>query len=140
AALGLALPVLGEILMSVAGDQLMVGGLPRVFYLPQRYPEYPEKYRLQLPYRGFKRAILSTMRHMPFGQLAPAYERVGQQGRPTLVIWGREDITVPFASHEKLLEVIPHAEFHAIDEAGHIPHYERPEVVNPILIAFFGED
>lgn len=29
-----------------------------------------------------------------------------------------------------------HVEFHAIDEAGHVPHYEQPEVVNPLLIEF----
>ena len=30
----------------------------------------------------------------------------------------------------------PLAEFHAIDGAGHIPHYERPDVVKPMLISF----
>ena len=26
--------------------------------------------------------------------------------------------------------------FHAVDDAAHIPHYERPEVVNPIVLEF----
>ncbi|NPV67613.1 MAG: alpha/beta hydrolase [Anaerolineae bacterium] len=139
-ALALFVPVLGEVLMSLAGNWLIVGGLPRDFYRPERYPEYTEKYRAQLPYKGFKRAILSTMRHMKLAGLADAYARVGQQGRRVLLIWGRQDITVPFPASQQVLAAIPQAEFHPIDEAGHIPHYERPEIVNPILVAFFGGD
>jgi pimeloyl-ACP methyl ester carboxylesterase len=26
---------------------------------------------------------------------------------------------------------------HVIEDAGHIPHYEKPEEVNPILVEFF---
>ena len=46
--------------------------------------------------------------------------------------------TVLLTAHgdEKVKQAIPHLEFHAIDEAGHVPHYERPEAVNPILTDF----
>jgi pimeloyl-ACP methyl ester carboxylesterase len=27
-------------------------------------------------------------------------------------------------------------EFHALDGAGHIPHYEEPEKVNPLIVDF----
>lgn len=37
---------------------------------------------------------------------------------------------------EKAREAIPQVELHAIDDAGHISHYERPEIVNPILLEF----
>ncbi|GAB4574769.1 MAG: alpha/beta fold hydrolase [Anaerolineae bacterium] len=133
--LALALPVLGDVLMKIAGDRLIIGGLPRDFYLLHRYPEYEARYQRQLPYRGFKRALLATMRHMNFSA-AEAYRRVGQQKRPVLLIWGEQDITVPFAQHKQVLDAIPHAEFHAIPEAGHVAHYERPEAVNPLVIAF----
>ncbi len=136
-AFALFVPLLGEALMGLAGNSLMVGGLPGDFYRPERYPEYYEKYKEQLPYKGFKRAILSTMRHLNLSSLAEAYARVGAQGRRCLLIWGRQDATVPFATSEQVRAAIPQIEFHAIDEAGHIPHYERPEAVNPILIEFF---
>lgn len=137
-AFALFLPVLGEFIMSVAGDRWIIDGLPHDFYLLHKLPEYVEKYKRQLPYRGFKRALLSTMREMDLTGVAEVYARVGAQGRPVLLIWGEHDITVPFAHHEQVLAAIPHAAFHPIPEAGHIPHYERPEVVNPILVAFFG--
>jgi pimeloyl-ACP methyl ester carboxylesterase len=35
-----------------------------------------------------------------------------------------------------LRKAIPQAEFHAIDDAAHVPFYEHPEIVNPMLIEF----
>jgi pimeloyl-ACP methyl ester carboxylesterase len=43
---------------------------------------------------------------------------------------------VPFEHSEKIRMAIPQAEFHAIDDCGHIPHFEKPEIVNPILKRF----
>ena len=87
-------------------------------------------------YKGSRRALLSTVRHGPLSDLAETYRRVGEQKRPVLLIWGREDQTIPFDTHKRVEETIPHLEFHAIDEAGHGPHGERPELVNPLLIEF----
>jgi pimeloyl-ACP methyl ester carboxylesterase len=33
-------------------------------------------------------------------------------------------------------KAVPQAEFHAIDDAAHLPFYEHPEIVNPILVEF----
>jgi pimeloyl-ACP methyl ester carboxylesterase len=43
----------------------------------------------------------------------------------------------PFSLNEVVRPLIPPAEFHPIPDAGHVPHLERPEVVNPLLIDFF---
>jgi pimeloyl-ACP methyl ester carboxylesterase len=58
------------------------------------------------------------------------------QGIPVLLVWGREDHSGPFELSERLEDFIPNVEFRAIDETAHIPHFERPEVVNPLVIAF----
>ncbi len=136
-AAALFVPGLGELLMAVAGDRIMVGGLPHDFLHPERYPDYYARYREQMPYRGFKRAVLSTMRRMPLTRMDAVYRQVGKQNRPVLLLWGQEDRTIPFATSQKVLAAIPNAEFHAIPEAAHLPQYERPEAVNPILIEFF---
>ena len=36
---------------------------------------------------------------------------------------------------ENLIRYI-RGEFHAIPDAGHISHYEQPQVVNPLIVAF----
>jgi pimeloyl-ACP methyl ester carboxylesterase len=95
-----------------------------------------ERYRLQMSYKGFKRAILSSLRNGMLDDFLDLYKELGKQHRPVLLLWGREDQTVPFDHSQFAREAMPQAEFHGIRRAGHIPHYERPEAVNPILIDF----
>ena len=78
--------------------------------------------------------LLDDQKHMTsFDRL---YGRVAEVGRPVLLIWGREDKTVPFALNETVRRAIPGAAFHAIDGAAHLPHLERPDVVNLLLLEF----
>jgi pimeloyl-ACP methyl ester carboxylesterase len=51
-----------------------------------------------------------------------------------LLIWGKEDQTVTIDNAEQVRRGIPQTEFHAIERAGHLPHMERTDVVNPLLI------
>lgn len=132
----LRVPGLGEALFDWFGDRFFVSDLGKDFYRPDRFPEYQQQYLAPMRFVGFRGALLSTVRNGALNNSAETYVRVGRQGRPTLLIWGRQDRTVPFPTHAKVQVAIPHAEFHAIDQAGHIPHYERPEVVNPLLVEF----
>ncbi|HNT76426.1 MAG TPA: alpha/beta hydrolase [Anaerolineae bacterium] len=130
-------PWLGEWLFNHLGERLIVAGLAKDFAVRDRLAEFAARYRVQMQYRGFRRALLSTLRHGPITTMAAAYQAVGQQTCPVLLIWGREDRTVPFPISEKVRAAIPRATFHPIDHCGHIPHYEKPEIVNPLLTAFF---
>jgi pimeloyl-ACP methyl ester carboxylesterase len=38
-----------------------------------------------------------------------------------------------------ILSAIPHTQFHIIENCSHIPHYEKPDEVNPILLKFIKE-
>jgi pimeloyl-ACP methyl ester carboxylesterase len=70
------------------------------------------------------------------GSFMEEYMRVGKTGKSVLLFWGRQDRTVPFHHSLNLRRAIPHAEFHVIENCGHIPHYEKPEAVHPILLSF----
>lgn len=132
----LNIPVLGEWLMSTCGDKTLVSGLADDLHTPEKFPEYRLRYLPPMRYKGFKRALLSTLRTGILTGMSESYRRVGEQKRPVLLIWGREDRVIPFSTNEQVRKAMPQAEFRAIDEAGHIPHYERPEIVNRILIEF----
>lgn len=55
---------------------------------------------------------------------------------PTLLIWGLNDnITPPHVAHE-FDRLIPNTQLSFIDECGHAPMMEQPEVFNKILIKF----
>jgi pimeloyl-ACP methyl ester carboxylesterase len=64
------------------------------------------------------------------------YRRLGQAGIPVLLIWGRFDRDVPVAVSDKIHAAVPQAQFHVIEDSAHVPHYEHPEVVNPLIIDF----
>lgn len=89
-----------------------------------------------MQYRGFKRALLSTVRNGMLGSFAEVYAALGKTDLPVLLFWGEQDTTTPFANAAALCRLIPHMEFHPIAGCGHIPHYEKPETVNPILLQF----
>ena len=46
---------------------------------------------------------------------------------PTLVVWGREDALVPFASGERYAAGIPGAHLVAFDKCGHVPPAEKTQ-------------
>ncbi|MGC9522085.1 MAG: alpha/beta fold hydrolase [Anaerolineae bacterium] len=132
----LRIPLVGELLMATVGRWLLATGLKKHVRRPEQLPELAKKYRVQMRYRGFLRALLSTMRHGPLQNMADAYARVGRQQRDVLLIWGREDRTVPFELSETVRTVLPRARFHAIAGSGHAPHLERPDLVNRLLVNY----
>jgi len=132
----LMVPLLGECIMSLFGDRFLAnqGG---DFYHPEKFPDYASRFYPQLQYKGFKNAILSTMRYMVRKDIEAPYRRVGQQPkRPALLFWGRQDQVIPYSLSENVQEMIPYIELVTVEECGHLPQYERPEILNPILIEF----
>jgi len=132
----LLIPGVGELILGFFGKETLLKGIARDFYDPAFLESFLEKYRPPMQFRGFGRAILSTMRNGMLGDFSDAYRKVGERISRVLLIWGVEDKTVPFDHSRAVLEAIPHAEFHPIEGGGHIPHYETPDIVNPILLKF----
>lgn len=133
----LNLPGVGEYIMAVyMAPSMLPTSQPKDFYRPERFPDWEAKYRAQMEYKGFKRAILSTIRNMVEMDALSEYEKLGQTEMPVLLLWGQEDATVSASDIESLQKAIPQAEFHPVEEAGHLPHYEQAGIVNPLLIEF----
>lgn len=130
-------PLVSDYFMAVIGDAVLLSEIKGAFAEPERLSEFEEKFKVQMQYRGFKRAILSTLRNMHMHSLSETYKRVGKQKKPVLLIWGRNDHVLPFTNSEKVKEAIPHLKFYAIQGAGHNSNYENPEIVNPLLLRFF---
>jgi pimeloyl-ACP methyl ester carboxylesterase len=109
------------------------------FLHPERFPEWPERYRPQLRYRGFRRARLSDLRSNADADQRDELQVVGRHPRPVLVIWGKQDPNVPFELSASLMAVMPYARLLAVDQAGHLPQWERPEIVQPAIVSFLRE-
>jgi pimeloyl-ACP methyl ester carboxylesterase len=129
-------PLVGEFVIGAQIAPRMADSQREDFVHPERYSDYFAKYHTQMRYKGFRRAILSTERNFFPVDNTAAFVQLGKSGKPVLLIWGRADQTVPFTLSDAVRGAIPQAEFHPIDDAGHVPFYEHPEIVNPLLIEF----
>jgi pimeloyl-ACP methyl ester carboxylesterase len=135
----LKMPVVGELALGLLGSASMLKGIASDMFDPESVKHFQAQYKVQMQYKGFKRAILSTMRNEMLESFYETYVRVGNLQKPTLLFWGMNDTTVPFEYSKTILKAMPHAKFHAIENCGHIPHYEKPEIVNPILLEFLSK-
>ncbi len=132
----LLMPVIGELVMHLTGDRTLPAGMAGDLLYPERFPQYVEDYLPQMKITGFKRAILSTFRSGILFRQRAVYERLGQTDIPILLLWGRHDTTIPLSVGEEVRKLLPNAAWRVIEDCGHVPHYERPEVVNPLLVEF----
>ncbi len=132
----LMIPGWGELVFGLLGKGILLKSSAADFYKPRELHRFFERYQQQMVYRGFKRALLSTMRADALGDQRELYRRVGATRVPVQLIWGQHDRTVPLACSQEACAALPQAELQVIKDAGHMPHYERPEIVQPLLIRF----
>ena len=84
---------------------------------------------------GLIKPILTVRENLPLWESGFAM-RIGEITHPTLVIWGEEDRVFPIAVGEELHQAIKGSRFIRISTAGHIPQWERPDLVNQELITY----
>lgn len=129
-------PFMAEAILAVVGGEPFLNSVVKDFFDPNLVEHFKARYKVQMQYKGFFRAMLSSARNGMLGSFSDVYKRVGKLSRPVLLFWGRNDRTVPFEYSNDLRATIPHLEFHPVENSGHVPHYEKPEEVNPILLEF----
>jgi pimeloyl-ACP methyl ester carboxylesterase len=84
---------------------------------------------------GLIKPIMTVRENLPLWESGFAL-RLATITHPTLVFWGEEDRVFPIAVGEELHRTIKGSRFIRIPKAGHIPQWERPDVVNQELITF----
>ena len=84
---------------------------------------------------GLIKPIMTVRDNLPLWESEFA-TRLGDITHPTLVLWGEEDRVFPIAVGEELHQTIKDSRFIRVPNAGHIPQWERPDVVNQELITF----
>jgi pimeloyl-ACP methyl ester carboxylesterase len=128
-------PLVGDLLMNLVGDGKVCDLTGRITE-PEKKAALEHEVAKQLQFRGKRAAILANLRGDSVTSPAAAYAQVRAQGIPTLLIWGTRDKAVSEDSMRRLRALIPDIEYHQIDGASHLAHYEYPERVTPILVEF----
>lgn len=129
-------PILAEIAYGLLGAKSLADNVAKDFFDPALVDHFQKRYKTQMQYEGFIRSILSTIRNNMLGSNIEVYRSLGKLNKQILLLWGRNDKTVPFEQSEILRDALPSVEFRVIENCGHIPHYEKPDEVNPILLNF----
>jgi pimeloyl-ACP methyl ester carboxylesterase len=129
------IPGIGDYLFDITGDKSLLDRLNGYSDDPALVNDLRNRFRPSIHIKGFKRSLLSTVRHMPLRGADPVYRRVGELRIPTLIVWGKHDRVTPVALAKPVHEAMPHAELHLL-ESGHLPQYEHPKVFAPIMLDF----
>ena len=62
--------------------------------------------------------------------------RLANISHPTLLLWGDHDRVFPLEVGKQVKALLPQAEWQVISESGHLPQWEQPQVVNPLILSF----
>jgi pimeloyl-ACP methyl ester carboxylesterase len=119
--------------MAAHADEQATGQLTDFKY-PQRHPDWVNKYRVQMQYKGFRNALASTRYNFVYNG-RNMNTMLNAAGKPVLLIWGKEDHTVPFTYSDSVRTVLK-CDFFPVDDAAHLPYIEQPEKVNAKILEF----
>ncbi|MDX2287963.1 MAG: alpha/beta hydrolase [Hyphomicrobiaceae bacterium] len=83
-----------------------------------------------------RHALIATSRAIvprDYEAITAAYPSIRQR---TLVIWCREDPTVPLSTGKRLARTLPRARLEVLEGCSHVPQDEQPAAVNRLIRAF----
>ncbi|WP_290246492.1 alpha/beta fold hydrolase [Mucilaginibacter myungsuensis] len=107
------------------------------FKYPTLHTDWVSRYRVQMQYKGFRHALVSTLYNYPFNG-RDIYAQLNTRHKPVLLIWGRDDKTVPYNYADSVKNVL-NASFFPVDDAGHLPYLEQADIVNERILEFLRE-
>lgn len=81
----------------------------------------------------YRAAAAAVMHEFDFAALADSTARLRQ---PVLLIWGREDPTIPFAIGARLAAALPCVDFEPLSSTLHRPHETDPDTVIALMDRF----
>ncbi len=77
---------------------------------------------------------LFTRKRRPGGE--PLFPQLPKLKAPTLLVWGRDDRTVPFDNAFIMLKLIPDVRLHVFGKCGHWTQWERSDEFNALVTGF----
>ncbi len=135
----LGMPLIGEYLFCVYVVPGYVTGHKNDPSKGNHFAHWGDQYKEQMQYKGFRKAILSSLRYMTKHPFVQEYQKLSTIKLPKLLIWGSEDKTIPISESNILVNLMPNMQFEIIQGAGHVPSMEMPEAFNSILLKFLQE-
>lgn len=132
-------PVSGPLLAQGANERTVGAGLKNTTVKKEVITDtFVEEYTRPLNKQGYRLFISRLIREFfskEFEKMVYSYHRIQT---PLLIIWGKQDPWIPAKFGPRLANLVPGARCELIDDCGHMPHMEYPEVTADLLVDYFG--
>jgi pimeloyl-ACP methyl ester carboxylesterase len=94
------------------------------FKYPENYPLWDDKYEELLKFKGFARALISTVKNHK--NLDLENKEISDSNKKVYTIWGDSDSVVIFNDIKgKLNKLLPNRFEYTVTNSGHLPHIEN---------------
>ena len=94
------------------------------FKYPENYPLWDDKYEELLKFKGFARALISTLKNHK--NLDLENKEISDSNKKVYTIWGDSDSVVIYNDiKEKLSKLMPNRFEYTVPNSGHLPHIEN---------------
>jgi pimeloyl-ACP methyl ester carboxylesterase len=133
----LRIPIISNLLMTFYWYPKAIEGQRKEFVDQVLFEDYSLRLRHFMQYEGYKRMTHSTWTNTLNQERLTMLKTIG--GQELLLICGLEDPYFPAGNLDRYKEAAPSVQIVQVPEAGHMPHYERPDDVNPVLVDFLAE-
>ncbi|MEU4228636.1 alpha/beta fold hydrolase [Nonomuraea sp. NPDC026600] len=130
----MATPVIGTYIFSVVGSRVLERRLADYSQDKGLVERLRVKYVPDLAFKGFKRALTSSIRNIPIHDSRDVYRQVQDLGLPVQVLWGREDRVTPLYEAD-VRSVFHRADVTLLDNVGHLPHHERLDLTTDLVMS-----
>jgi pimeloyl-ACP methyl ester carboxylesterase len=129
-------PVIGPWFFQTMAVPGMAEGQPSDFLHPEHFPGWADRYRPQMRYDGFGRSLHRTLLTLSRADFWPLFNGVSTKVVPVILIWGKQDRTVPYAHSDTVRYAIPGLTVIPVDSSGHLPHMEQSAFTHAAILAF----
>jgi len=83
-----------------------------------------------------KYAYLETVHQLIPDDISTLEKRYAEITLPTLILWGKEDVTISVKKAYRLKEAIKNSTLKVLPHVGHMPQEEKPHVVSEEILKF----
>lgn len=132
------LPLVGELMYGLSGDFLRKLALRSNFihdpdHITEAYFENVTRFH---KIKGTSEAMLTILRKQFFDTLLNEIIAYSAMNVPTLIVWGREDRSIPVERAQAMHSIVNGSRLALFDHAGHCPHDEQSGLFNQLAVDF----
>lgn len=127
-------PVVSDFLMTLYWYPRAVENQRKEFVDSNVFSSYSKRLEYFMNFEGYKHMNYSTWMHTLNQNKSD--ELANLKTNPVVLLYGDHDPYFSASHAEKLKTILPRIEITSIADSGHMPHFEKPDVVNPLLVEF----